>query len=178
VCGPQGGASGGGGATGTPQPQKPLADCVQDLFGVTMDSFVQSQIGDDGSFTGTTAGVFQGFRVPAAPGPYVFAVNFDATTHNSGQLTDMYVESMGNLPANQFVYGLTPSTNPFHAYVALDLPPTGPDPSMQTVQLWELGNALSVITGKQWPQNLNVQPGPNNNEPGQVLTNCVQQHGG
>jgi RHS repeat-associated protein len=184
VCVAPGGGGGGPSSLlaliGKPvMPHNPLADCTQDLFGVTMDSFVQSQIGEDGSFTGTTAGVFQGFRVPAAPGPYAFTVNFDATTHNSGQITDMYVEIMGPVPANTFVYGVTPSTNPFHAYVALDLPPTGPNVlNMQAVQLWELGNALSVITGKQWPQNLNVQPGPNNNEPGNVLTNCVQQHGG
>jgi len=47
---------------------------------------------------------------------------------------------------------------------------------MQEAQLWELGNALAMITGKQIPDMWNTKLGTSNNEPGHVLLDCVKGH--
>ena len=68
--------------------------------------------------------------------------------------------------------GLTDSSNPFITYTAFDRPLV----DMQETQIWELGNALAMITGKQIPDIWNTKMGTRNNEPGHSLLDCVKGH--
>jgi hypothetical protein len=76
------------------------------------------------------------------------------------------------LGAGETVGGLTVTDNPFITYTAFDRPLV----NMQEAQLWELGNALAMITGKQIPDMWNTKLGTSNNEPGHVLLDCVKGH--
>jgi hypothetical protein len=70
---------------------------------------------------------------------------------------------------NEFTFGITLSSDPFITYTGADLDQS----SMQQNQIWELGNALGMITGKMpSPQDLNYTPG-SSNEPGAALINCI-----
>ncbi len=174
-------SSGGGGnilsqlgLTPPPGPPNPLALCASALFGVTMTSFSPSVPGQPGTFTGVMGGVFTGVGQPPAPGPSQIAITNDNMTNSTAVLTVMYAAATHQIvppgPGGQPpVEGLTYPSNPFTNYSGSNLPIS----EMQDTQIWELGNSLGYITGKQVPTTLNVQPGPQNNEPGNTLLNCV-----
>lgn len=150
---------------------KKLAKCTSSLFGVTTISFTPTHgAWSGGSFTGGMAGVFDGVGKPLLPGPYIFTVNNDAMLPTS-VLQMMYTNPPGQggvLAPGDTIGGLTPASNPFVTYTAFDQQVS----EMQQTQIWELGNALGLITGRQIPEHWNTNRGPGNNEPGNALLNC------
>ena len=156
-----------------------LANCIKTLFGVTAIDFnpvrgIGPLGGAAGSFTGTMPGIYNGVGKPRLPGPYVFTVNNDSML-STNVLRIMYTNpptADNRLEPGQTIGGLTDTANPFITYTAFGRPLV----DMQETQIWELGNALAVITGKQIPDIWNVKMGTGNNEPGHSLVDCVKGH--
>ena len=155
-----------------PLPRKPpIIDCVQQLFGVTAISFhpIDGPADRAGSFTGSMAGIFNGFGKPRLPGPYQFSVA--ANNGLTVQTITMIYKAGGNTVApGTAIGGLTDYRNPFVTWVGNDLPLA----QAQDTQLWELGNALGAITGQKIPSVWNTNMGPANNEPGSKLLQCIK----
>jgi hypothetical protein len=151
---------------------KKLADCISQLFGGSMVSFTASTSESNGSFTGEMAGIYNGAYKPLLPGPYEFTVT-NNTELTVGSLTALYTLEPGSVPVPQGtpIGGFTPQNNPFTTFTGGNQTPAA---ILQT-QIFELGNSLGFITGKQLPPlgtAWNVKPGPGDNEPGTALQNC------
>jgi RHS repeat-associated protein len=157
-----------------------LTECIKQLFGVELLSFTLAQGRDsawtpgtesNGSFTGVMAGVYQGLGQSLASGPYEFTVTSDLSMATWGTTAsyNLYLaqENLAPLPPNSVV-GYTNFEFPFSNHVAWNQTPSG----IASTQIWELGNSLAAITGTQLQPQYNIEPGPNNNEPGKKLTDC------
>ena len=152
--------------------QDKLKNCISSLFGVATLFFTPSTPDANGSFTGEMAGIYNGAYQPLLPGPYEFTV-----TNNTG-LTVSSVTALYNLepgsvqvPPGTPIGGFTPQNSPFINFTGGNQTPAA---ILQT-QIFELGNSLGFITGKQLPPQgtpWNVTPGPEDNEPGTPLLNC------
>jgi hypothetical protein len=107
------------------------------------------------------AGVFNGAWQPLLAGPSQFTVT-NITSMTVGMLSTLYPAPAG---------GLTFSDMPFMNWTGWNQSAA----NIEQTQIYELGNSLGFITGKQLPPAdtpFNVQPGPGNNEPGNLLWNC------
>jgi len=154
---------GGGGSRNSFVNQKALSDCVTDIFGVLLTSFMPSQPG--------AAGLAQ-ITVPSpdvgvyGPGSQEFGVLNDVSK-SSGTLT-VYAKLGGNyVPPGYQVMGWTPQANPTHTYTASNQQPS----QFVSTQIFELGNSLGYMTGAV-PAVVNNMPGTANNEPGSRLRDC------
>jgi RHS repeat-associated protein len=169
--GPSGGA---GGPANSTVNKAALEQCANQLFGVGMTSFTPSVPGDstapgaNGSFSGVMAGIYNGTGNPLLPGPYQFTVTNDVTMN--WQSITLYEIRNGSIGPNGRAFGYTPSYAPFTNFSARNIPASGMY-GLNYVQIWELGNSLGFITGKQIPAVWNYIPG-SSNEPGQILEDC------
>jgi len=179
---------GGGSSSALAPDKKALANCTKALFGVSLVSFAPSAPGENGSFTGETAGIFTGFNQPLAPGPSQFTVTNNVNKYSGSQLAGVAAAN-GQLQPGESIGGYTFFNNPYENYTANDLSsynggggvPGGipiPDPAFADLetQIFELGNSLAVLTDTV-PQNVNSTPGPANTEPGTRLLNCFNKGG-
>ena len=155
-----------------------LGICTQGLFGVTTVSFTASVPGQDGSFTGAMGGVYQGFGRPLGVGPSVFTVTNNDTFLTTWGLTRNYNISAAANPDSGLpqlppgsVGGLTNDHAPFANVTASNMSAA----DIAQSQIFELGNSLGFITGRQLPApgaKWNVTGGAGENEPGSYLENC------
>jgi hypothetical protein len=143
-----------------------------------MTSFNQSGPGNiatpgtNGSFSGVMAGVYTGTGNPLAPGPFQFTVTNDVS-QNWQVLTINWFKQVppsfaNSLPSGTTIGGYTQNEFPFTNYTGRNYPAS----QVANTQIWELGNSLSAITGRQLPTTWNIQPGPQNTEPGHALLGC------
>jgi RHS repeat-associated protein len=158
---PSGSSGGAGGGPGDSPPVnlRALFDCIMNLFGINGLSFKPSEPGKFGAFVGEGD----------ANGD--FTIYNNDTKYNRGTLTYMAKRVPGNewIPENG-VHGRTSPSNPYENYTARDAT------SLVDTQIYELGNSLAFITGTV-PEKVDMRPGPNNNEPGNLLLKCVKNGG-
>jgi hypothetical protein len=114
------------------------------------------------------AGVYSGFGNPQGQGPFQFTVTNDVSNNWQKITLNWQILSGNSIPAGGFVAGYTDLQIPFTNYTGRNLSAS----QVADTQIWELGNSLAGITGQQIPQNWNIQPGPQNNEPGHQLLGC------
>ena len=139
-----------------------LAECVKDLFGVTLAGFRESRPGGIGYFLGI--GNVSGDKTQV---PVPIVVSNDAAKYTSAQLT---VVSDTKLLPGEFLKGWTPPTLP-QAYDNFTANNLGP---METIitQVHELGHSLHIITSGS-----NVIP-HRGGEAGKALQDCVRSKRG
>lgn len=167
--GPQRGGGPGGGFVN----QKVLAKCIEDLFGVALQQFVESQIGKNGSFEGFGPDILSNGGNNAN-----ITVTNNINYYSSDRLKEIH-DSRGNPPLapDTTLIGLTLHENPYENYTANNLSQLVPSPGYQAAQtqVHELGNSLHFITGAAF--NPKTVPG-SDNDAGQLLENCVRKNNG
>jgi RHS repeat-associated protein len=153
--------------------QKVLANCIQDLFGVTLTQFTESVQGTNGSFLGQGPDTLSNGGNDAK-----ISVSNDIQTY-SGQGLKALRDSRGNPPLPQgttALAGLTLWDKPYVNYTANNLSQFNQPASMAAeTQVHELGNSLHYITGAAF--NPATVPG-SDKDAGQALENCVRNRGG
>jgi hypothetical protein len=190
-----GGLFGGGGAGGpirmplldTPEVQrgggrrnhvnkKVLNKCIQDLFGVTLKQFNESSQGQNGSFLGRGPDTLRNGGNDAN----ISIIN-DVNSFSSQQLQAKGTKGgAAPPPPGRNILGLELPGNPYVNYAANNLSNYVVNQAlvpnvMASIQVHELGNSLSDITGAAF--NPATVPGLDK-DPGQALENCVRNRGG
>ena len=154
---------------------KALDICTRLLFGVALESFTAAQAGppgtaSNGSFIGTMAGIYQGYGRPLAPGPSEFTVVADVSMDQNGVTADWNLHiAFYNLrygtqirkAAPGGIAGFTVPLKPFSNYVASN------STDIVGLQIYELGNSLSFISGQQIQSQWGTQY-----EAGKKLSDC------
>jgi RHS repeat-associated protein len=174
--GEAGGGGGGGGGGGEPvKPKKPYVDpkvldkCVQELFGVKLESFTQSQPGENGRFVGFGPHSYGPHPTGQSGNNATITVTNDATSFNNAAITVMLFKAGRKVEPGTTYVGVTFDTMPHVNYTANNLSSVDPMAALAT-QIDELGHSLAVITtGEKEKQGV---------DNGDLLENCVQNNGG
>ncbi|HET8888524.1 MAG TPA: RHS repeat-associated core domain-containing protein, partial [Candidatus Angelobacter sp.] len=174
-----GGGGGSGNSTGT-KPNvnlKALADCLASIFGVSMTNFTPSQEKSagakedvDGSFSGIgldvnlmNPGIFAGLPFVLSEIPVVNSVGNYSFTEITRMAKDQGVIPQGSVGVAN---GFTDKSRPYVNYTASgDLDPQ----DIVETQIFELGNSLSAITGKN--------PNPTDETDANKLLDCYKNGG-
>jgi RHS repeat-associated protein len=152
---------------------------VQLTYGVTMTDYTTSQLMSNGSFTGTMSGDgwdpdFVAFMdagcgcIQMQDGQVSFTVTNDVFTYGVSAMQS----SNG-----QLVMGFTSESDGFSPYTNYSNSNIVLESELQQVQVWELGNSLSMITGaeSQVQINISLMNTPGYTEPGDRI--CVAVFG-